>query len=552
MELIRFVVRYSRRTAVLAILAGIIGGACNTALLAVITSSLRDPVNAARSYLVWVFIGLCIVLPLMRFFSEYLLLRLGQDALFEVRLQLSRQILASPLRRLEELGPGRLLATLTDDVPVITNALLNIPIISINLAIVVCSLVYLGWLSPLVFLGVLIFMILGVAAYQLPVAKAAVYLRRARDHMDVLLNHFRALTDGTKELKLHRQRRDAFIGDVRDTAFNYRKETVFGYSIYLGAASWGQTMGFVAVGLLIFVLPSVYGTSMEVLTGYILVLLFMMTPLQVVMNMMAGLSRASIAIKKLDQLGLTLRGYQAEPDAIKDQERFHGKLELIGVTHGYRREGEENNFTLGPINLTFNRGELVFLVGGNGSGKTTLAKLLVGLYAPESGEIRVNGTPVTDANRDSYRQLFSVVFSDFYLFEKLHGLDDQQLNQRAQDYLKLLQLAHKVGVKDSILTTTQLSQGQRKRLALLTAYLEDRAFYVFDEWAADQDPLFKEVFYLQILPELRAKGKTVLVISHDDRYYHVADRLIKLDYGKIAFDEDYAAVELTASGVVVS
>jgi putative pyoverdin transport system ATP-binding/permease protein len=551
MELIRFIVRYSRRTAVLAILAGIIGGASSTALLAVINAALRDPANAVHSSLVWIFGGLCILLPLMRFFSEYLLLRLGQDALFEVRLQLSRQILGSPLRRLEELGAGRLLATLTDDVPVITNALLNIPIISINIAVVVCSLVYLGWLSLPVLVAVLAFMALGVAGYQLPVAKATVYLRRARDHMDALLIHFRALTEGTKELKLHRQRREAFLSEVRTTASTFRRETVTGYSIYLAAASWGQTMGFIAVGLLVFVLPSIYGTNLQVLTGYVIVILFMMTPLQLVMNMMAGLSRANIAISRLDQLGLTLRGYQAEPETEQERGRI-GKLELIGVTHGYRRETEESTFTLGPIDLSFHRGELVFLVGGNGSGKTTLAKLLVGLYAPESGEIRLNGATITDADRDAYRQMFSVVFSDFYLFESLLGIEDQQLDQRAQSYLQLLQLAHKVGVKDSVLTTTQLSQGQRKRLALLTAYLEDRSFYVFDEWAADQDPLFKEVFYLQILPELRAKGKTVLVISHDDRYYHVADRIIKLDYGRIAFDEDYAGVELTASGVVVS
>jgi len=552
MELIRFIVRFSRRTAILAIVAGIIGGACNTALLAVINSALRDPAHAARTSLLWIFCGLCILLPLMRFFSEYLLLRLGQDALFEMRLQLSRQILASPLRRLEELGAGRLLATLTDDVPVIANALLQIPIISINLAVVVCSLVYLGWLSLPVLLGVLAFMILGIACYQLPVARAGIYLRRARDHMDALLNHFRALTEGTKELKLHRKRREAFISDLRTTAFTFRKETVSGYSIYLAAASWGQTMGFVAVGLLVFALPAIYGTSMQVLTGYVIVILFILTPLQLVMNTMSGFSRANVAIMKLEQLGLRLREFKPELQATDERDYFPGKIELIEVTHDYRREGEESTFTIGPIDLSFNKGELVFLVGGNGSGKTTLAKLLVGLYAPESGEIRVNGTSITDANRDAYRQLFSVVFSDFYLFESLMGIEDQHLDQHAKSYLQRLQLAHKVAVKDSVLTTTDLSQGQRKRLALLTAYLEDRVFYVFDEWAADQDPLFKEIFYLQILPELRAKGKTVLVISHDDRYYHVGDRIIKLDYGRIAFDEDYAAVGLTASGVVAS
>lgn len=552
MELFRFIARYSRRTAILAIVAGLIGGGCHTALLAVINSALRDPANAAKTSLVWIFAGLCVVLPVMRFFSEYLLLRLGQDALLEMRLQLSRQILASPLRRLEELGASRMLAALTEDVPVIINALLQIPVISINVAIVVCSLIYLGWLSLPVLLGVLVFMAVGIAGYQLPVAKATTYLRRAREHMDVLFSHFRALTDGTKELKLHLERRHAFLSDVRTAASTFKKETVAGYSIYLGAASWGQTMGFIVVGLLVFALPAFYGTSLQVLTGYVLVILFIMTPLQLVLNTIVGLSRANVAIAKLDKLGLTLRGFIAEPEASGKRDNFQGKLELIGVTHAYHREAEDSTFTLGPIDLTFKKGELVFLVGGNGSGKTTLAKLLVGLYGPEAGEIRLNGTTITDDARDAYRQLFSVVFSDFYLFESLLGIESQHVDKHAESYLKLLQLTEKVAVKDSVLTTTALSQGQRKRLALLTAYLEDRSFYVFDEWAADQDPLFKEIFYYQILPDLKAKGKTVVVISHDDRYYHIADRIIKLDYGQIASDEYYSAVALTASGAAVS
>jgi putative ATP-binding cassette transporter len=211
-------------------------------------------------------------------------------------------------------------------------------------------------------------------------------------------------------------------------------------------------------------------------------------------------------------------------------------IELRGVTHTYHRERENSNFILGPVDLIVQPGELLFIIGGNGSGKTTLVKLLTGLYIPEEGEIRLNGQAVNDATREYYRRHFSVVFSDFYLFESLLGLDTRQIDKRARTYLSRLQLDHKVEVKNGVLSTTQLSQGQRKRLALLTAYLEDRPVYIFDEWAADQDPLFKEVFYLQLLPELKAQGKTVIVISHDDKYYQLADRIVKLDYGKVEYD----------------
>jgi putative ATP-binding cassette transporter len=223
---------------------------------------------------------------------------------------------------------------------------------------------------------------------------------------------------------------------------------------------------------------------------------------------------------------------------------------MAGVTHTYRREADDEHFTLGPVDLSIRPGELVFIVGGNGSGKTTLAKVLLGIYAPEGGQILLDGEPVGDAERDRYRQHFSAVFSDFFLFEKLMGAEAGDLDQSAAHYLEMLHLQHKVKVAGGRLSTTDLSQGQRKRLALLGAYLEDRPIYLFDEWAADQDPQFKEVFYLRLLPELKARGKTVLVISHDDQYYGVADRIVRVADGAIQFDgdaADYAGPRLLAN-----
>ena len=205
-------------------------------------------------------------------------------------------------------------------------------------------------------------------------------------------------------------------------------------------------------------------------------------------------------------------------------------MELLSVTHDYDK-GSADSFQLGPIDLSLGRGELVFIAGGNGSGKTTLAKLLVGLYAPATGEVRLNGQPVGDW--EQYRQFFSSVFTDAYLFDRLLGMSGTRLDDGARDYLTRLELGQRVRVESGRFSTTDLSQGQRKRLALLTAYLEDRPVYVFDEWAADQDPRFKEIFYTRLLPELKARGKAVLVISHDDQYFHVADRIVQLDYGKL-------------------
>jgi putative ATP-binding cassette transporter len=536
--LFSFMARYSRRSIVFAIITGGISGVCNTALLAILNAALHRTKDSTP-HLVWAFIAFCLLLPLARFISELLLSRLGQATLMDLRVKMSRKILSAPLRQLEELGPHRLLTSLTDDIPVITNALLNIPIICINLAVVLGGLAYLGWLSPTMLLAVLFFMVVGILSYQIPILKAMRYFRLAREDSDALMKAFRALTQGTKELKLHARRRESFLTQsLQAVADSLRKNNVQGSMIHSAAASWGQVLVFVVVGLTLFVLPSLRPTDNQTLTGYTLVLLYLMTPLQLLMNQLPAVSRASVAIKKVEALGFSLAnehkdvapGVIVEPEPEAEWE----SLELVDATHAYHREGEENNFTLGPIDLTVTRGELIFLVGGNGSGKTTLAKLLLGLYTPTTGELRFNNETVNAENQESYRQYFSVVFSDFHLFESLHGME--ALDEQTKTYLKLLQLDHKVQVQDGTLSTTDLSQGQRKRLALLTAYLEGRPIYLFDEWAADQDPVFKEIFYYQLLPELKARGKTIIVISHDDRYYHIGDRIIKMDSGKIVSD----------------
>jgi putative pyoverdin transport system ATP-binding/permease protein len=157
------------------------------------------------------------------------------------------------------------------------------------------------------------------------------------------------------------------------------------------------------------------------------------------------------------------------------------------------------------------------------------------LYITDRGQVLLNNTLVTNENREWYRQQFSVVFYDFYLFDRLMGIDEESFEQ-IQDYLTLLEIERKVTIQDGVLSTTKLSQGQRKRLALLTAYLEDRPIYVFDEWVSDQDPLFKEVFYQKLLPDLQSRGKTVIAVTHDDRYFNQSQkniRLVKLDYGRI-------------------
>jgi putative ATP-binding cassette transporter len=526
----------SRSTVAFVTVAGAVSGAASAGMTALVSSMIGSAGGGRRSG-AWLFLALCLALPSFRFLGQYRLFRLSQQSLLILRLTLARRILAAPLRRLEELGAARLLATLTSDIDLIVGALGSLPFLLMHLSIVTCSLAYLGWLSWTLLLQTLGFIVVGVLTYRGALRRAARFFRRSRERMDEVMRHIRSVVEGAKELKMHRPRRDEFIGSFEASTVALQREDRSGQMVFIAGSVWGQTLFFLLLGFLVLVVPGYQAVGRVTMISYIIVLTQVMMSLEVLLNLMPAMTHAAVSAEKIERLGFSLREQgEKESDAPLPPPAWD-RLELAGVTHVYRVENEDEPFLLGPLDLTLRRGELVFLVGGNGSGKTTLAKLLVGLYLPLAGEIRIGGAPVTDDSREQYRQLFSMVFADYFVFWQLFGIGPDAVNAQARDRLARLQLDKKVRVEaQGRLSTVDLSQGQRKRLALLTAYLEDREIYVFDEWAADQDPAFKEVFYLELLPELKARGKTVIVITHDDSYFHLAERIVKLDYGRIELD----------------
>lgn len=530
-------IHYSKTIIFVVFLAGIIGGAANAGVLAIINRAIA---NAGRSFnLILPFAGIFLLLGLSRFLSQALMARFAMRTVADVRLHLSRRILYTPLRQLEQIGPDRLLATITEDIPAVIAILTAAPALSLNLVIVLGCLTYTVWLSWKLFLLTVVSLLLGMAGYHLLEKRSSSLFAAARTESNLLLKSFRGLIGGTKELQMNPRRQQEFLADGIKARANrlaeYRISATTNYAI---AEGWGESMLYVVIGLLLFLFSSFKGSNTMVLTGYVLVFLYMINPLQFILNVLPTISQADIAIDRIEKLELKL----VEPASPPTQPSPFGnwqELELNDVVLTYEGQKDNSQFTLGPISLRIQAGEMLFITGGNGSGKTTLLKMLSGLYTPQSGEICIDGRRVTPQDYDAYRQLFSVVFSDFFLFDQLYGLGEK--SAEANEFLSYLQLDHKVQVKNGALSTIDLSQGQRRRLALLVAYLEDHPIYVFDEWAADQDPYFREVFYLKLLPELKRRDKTLIVISHDDRYYHIGDRVIKLEFGKL--EKEYVPSE---------
>jgi len=264
------------------------------------------------------------------------------------------------------------------------------------------------------------------------------------------------------------------------------------------------------------------------------------------------LAQGRIAGSRLADFGFSINDPHPEPEALAsesanvlrlDHKKSWDSIQLRDVHMNYQAPLTGTGFGLGPIDLTVRAGELIYIVGGNGCGKSTLAKVICGLYIPQGGQVLLDDKLINEESRSDYRDLFSAVFSDFHLFNRLIGPDEEEdaSTELAQKYLATLGLEDKIKIEGLGYSTTKaLSYGQQKRLALVCAYMEDRPIYLLDEWAADQDPPFKRFFYEELLPDLKRRGKTVLIITHDDQYFQLADRIIKLVDGKIVSDVNCA------------
>ncbi|QNH76586.1 cyclic peptide export ABC transporter [Pseudomonas protegens] len=522
-------------TVAVSIVLGIIGGLSITVLLATINQALNGADGLSRG-VVLSFAGLCLLALLCSILSDIGSNYVGQHIISKLRKDLGEKVLSAPIEQIERYRSHRLIPVLTHDIDTISDFAFAFAPLAISLTVTLGCLGYLALLSWPMFLLMLVAIVIGCSVQFVAQTKGIKGFMDARDEEDNLQKHYNAIADGAKELRIHRPRRNRMFNQrIKHSAEHICNKQIESVNIFIVAKTFGSMLFFVVIGLALALQSFWPDNDRAVMSGFVLVLLYMKGPLELLIGNLPIVSRAQVAFRRIAELSerfsspephLLLSDTSTQPQAVQS-------LELRDVRYAFPAVEGSAPFALGPVNLRIKQGDIVFIVGENGCGKTTLIKLLLGLYRPQEGEIRLNGQAVTAQTRDDYRQLFTTIFADYYLFDDLVQ-GGEQLPADAEQYLRRLEIGHKVSIRDGAFSTTDLSTGQRKRLALINAWIEERPVLVFDEWAADQDPTFRRIFYTELLPDLKRLGKTIIVISHDDRYFDIADQLVRMEAGKVS------------------
>jgi putative ATP-binding cassette transporter len=456
-----------------------------------------------------------------------------------LRVRIVDKIRDSELPFVETLGRGYLYTTVGQDANIISQSAFMVTNAAQEAIMLSFALMYVAWLSIVAFLVIVVSISIAVVYYQSHRRTFNEDMRELTVKDAAFVDALGHIVDGFKESKLNRRKNDALFAAFETVTDDTEALKVRMAVRWVLEVMFAQVFFYVLIGVVIFLLPRILPNFSRDVQKMTTAVLFIIAPLEMIVNSMPMFTRANVALDNMYMLEKSLDEHLSSGDVTRVPSGPIGEWETVSLQHAvysYREVESGGTFTIGPLDLTLRRGEMLFIVGGNGSGKSTLLKVLTGLYPLTSGKLRVDKRQIRWRDIAAYRENIGAIFTDFHLFDRLYGLEDVD-ERRVRELLREMELDAKTGFVNGRFTNLNLSTGQRKRLALIIALLENRSIYVFDEWAADQDVHFREYFYKSILKRLRAEGKTLIVVTHDDRYWAEADRLVKMETGRIVSDE---------------
>ncbi|GGB24169.1 hypothetical protein GCM10011511_55130 [Puia dinghuensis] len=510
------------------VLISAISGVANMILLLLITTALKTDMEV--KFILFYFGFTLFIYLTGRRFVQVKLVKITRDLIFDLRLQLMERIFKTSYQRFEKMDSGRIYTAFNDDVGTIGESTNMFIMLVTNVFTAIAAVLYLTTIAFWATLLILLLVSVLTSVYYFVSRSTRRYFEDARNSRTVFVRLVNGLIDGYKEISLHIKKKYLYKEDVAASANEYRMKMSTASILYINASLVGEIVLIAILATVAFAFPVLFpDIPLYAISLFIVILLYLIGPVNAILGSIPTAMRLRIAWNRVRQF---LKEIPANDDT--DTDRIPLKPQKVHSLRTenlrFRYEGE-HPFEIGPIDLEVSSGEVLFIIGGNGSGKTTLAKLLTGLYEPAEGKIYIDAVEEHSSRLGEY---FSAAFNPVYLFEKLYNIDTRGKTAEISRYLDLLDIKEKVQVlNNGTFSTIQLSGGQRKRLALLLCYLEDSPIYLFDEWAADQDPEYRKFFYRTLLPEMKSSGKIIIAITHDDHYFDVADRVVKMNQGKL-------------------
>lgn len=517
----------------------VVSGVANALLLAIINATMTHELT--RSNTIRFFVMYLLAIAMFIITKRYVLRRstyMVEEVIRKIRIRIANRIRHADLLLVEETGTSQIYARITQDANQISQTVTYIGNAFQALVLVLVSLFYIATISIPTFLVILAALVLGAFSYLNHRKSAKDLLASAAQQELQFFSVLNSVLGGFKEIKINQRKNDNVFRHFKNIASRTMELKVKAFYQIIVSYISSQVFFYVLIAVVIFVLPSYAKIGNDQMIKISAAILFIIGPLDSIISTIPMMINANVAAANILRLEKQLKmdEFTDEGDIIEEEEvppmTFDKEVKIEKIRFKYPPKPGVEPFSVGPMNITIPKGKIIFITGGNGSGKSTFMKLICGLYGSDEGTIKVDGELVNDTNVRNYRELISIIFTDFFLFERLYGIKDVDIN-RVNALLVEMGIKEKTSLVEDRLTNLNLSTGQKKRLALVVSILEDKSIFIFDEVAADQDPHFKKFFYLDILPKLKEQGKTIIAVTHDDHYWDYCDYRYEIVNGEI-------------------
>jgi putative ATP-binding cassette transporter len=515
-----------------------LGGVSNAAILTAINTGAgaADDANQGNLWAATLFLVALFVYFKTQVYISTTITAEIEAIIHKLRVRLMDYVRRSELLAVEEIGRSRIIAAITSDSAILTQAS-NMLTFSIQGPVLIGFVaIYVAYLSLAAFVLSAVILVTAGTIFHFKSRHLTAERAKASAQERKIYDRLADFIDGFKEIRLNRSRSEALFEDTVAVSRNAANIKINAQAETFKQIAATQGYMYILLGAIVFVAPqfsdALGGASIAKITA---ALLYVIGSCFSLVQTIPILMNANAAANRIANLETALReSVTSEENDIAAPTSFE-KIEMQDVVFTYKDKFSDAAFHIGPIDFTLRSGELLFITGGNGSGKSTFLRVLAGLYHPQSGEILLDGMRVNSATRDLYRELFSAIFYDYHLFRQLYGIPEADPGELSR-LLTKFRLEDKTGLTNGEFRTLDLSGGQRRRLALIVSMLENRPIVLLDEWTAEQDPEYRRKFYDELLPEMMRAGKTVVVITHDDRYLdelHLPARRIHMEEGRI-------------------
>jgi len=537
MELFYFLKRESGKTLQTITGIAVISGIANAMLLAIVNAATSSDIT--RGDLTKYFLLYLLSISLFIFTKQHILKKSSihvENIIRNLRIRIANKIRHSDLLHLEETGSSTIFARISQDAAQISVTVTYVGNAFQSAVMVLFSVIYIAFISIPAFLITLASILLGIVSYFKYRKSATTLLKKSSNKEAEFYGSLNELLGGFKEIKINQKKNnDVFesFKTIAEESSDFKLKAILKLIISYIAS---QSFFYVLLAFIIFLLPNYVDIVNKDLIRMSAAILFIIGPLESIISSFPTLLNANVSAANITELEHTLDSFTDDREdpsqdfTLHEPIAFNKEIVFTDLLFEYPKKGLHEQFSVGPINLRVKKGTITFITGGNGSGKSTFLKLSCGLYYPEKGNIIVDDLKINNQNYPNYRELFSIIFTDFHLFQKLYGLPDYK-QEIVENLLNEMQIDKKTQIIDGRITNIQLSTGQRKRLALVAAILENKSVYIFDEVAADQDPQFKKYFYKVLLPKFKEQGKTIIAVTHDEYFFDDCDYRYKIENG---------------------